>query len=351
MRNIKPRLTFLLFIIVMSAAPVAWGQIPNLPPPALPAPPDQPAPDAASGGTAAVVPHPKPEPPLPPVNISARLEPVQVPRDETARLIITIEYTRRASDQSPPLDFEFPDPPKGERLSLIGNSFTASTTLEGATVTITRDYTYEFRADQEGETKVGAVAVKYFRIGSTNKSDLKTQDLPLTVTRPKLKLSRLAKNPLAIAGLVAVLLASGAGLAWPVVKARRQKAVVAAAPVKTAHDFARERLLEIDRLRMAGEHERFVAAVAQEIDRFIAMVMGVKARPGSAERQEAVASTLGSGWSARLAAANHLADQVKFAGHKPTGPEMDEIMNAARKLVDEAEHTTAAGVANNQGSN
>lgn len=338
MGNMKRRLTILSFMILVSAALIARGQMPSLPPPSLPALPDQPpAPDAAPGGTAAVVPPPKPEPPLPSVNISARLEQTQVPRDETDRLIITIEYTRRASDQSAPLDFEFPDPPKGEGLSLIGNSFTAATTLEGATVTITRDYTYEFRAEKEGETKIGAVAVKYFRIGSTNKADLKTQDLPLTVTRPKLKLSRLAKNPFAIAGLVAVLLAAGVGLAWPAVKARRRKAEVAAVPVKTAYDLARERLLEVDRLRMAGEHESFVAAVAQEIDRFIAMVMGVKARPGSAERQEAVASALGSDWSSRLADASHLADQVKFAGHKPTGPEMDEIMSAARRLVEDSE--------------
>jgi hypothetical protein len=307
----------------------------------MPAP--QPGATVLPGGTAAPAAPPVPEPPLPAVKISAKVDRVEVQRDDTVSLIITLEYERPASDDTAPLDFEFPDPPKADGLTLFANSLEAATELEGGNTRVRRDYTYQFRADKEGPTRIGAVAVKYFRIGSMNKASLATLEIPVTVTKPRLKLGALAKNPVAIVVLGLIILAAAVALLWSPLKSR-WKRPVGAAPVRSVYELARDRLREADRLRMAGDYDRFLGAVLRELDRFIGEVLGVKARPGTAERIEAVAKLLGEEWRGRLTELQRFADQVKFAGREPSGPEMDQAMAAAKLIVDEAER----GLAGNQ---
>lgn len=312
----------------------------RLPPPDLGAPPKA-APAAASGGTASAAPK-VPARPLPSVTISARVEQTSVPRDETVRLLIEMEWEDTAAEPSPPLDFEFPDPPSAEGLTLFANSFRAQTELSGNAVKIKRLYTYEFHAEREGDVRIGEVSVNYSWIGSEDKAVLMTQAIPVTITGPAIKPGRLSRHPVFIAGLVLVALGSVFMLAWPWIKSKR-KSEDEAEPERSVHEIARERLREADKLRMAGDYDSFLMSLSHEVARYLEEALEVKARATSPDRiAKALAEKFGEEWKGRITEFEKLCNKVKFAGHKPDGSEMDMAMKTAKALVAEGERRSPA---------
>ncbi len=314
---------------------------PKLPPPKLPAPKASPgagvpAPGAQSGDTAA------PRVPPPPVTIKAALEQAEVGRGENLAMTITLTFLESVRAPAPPLIFEFPDPPKAEGLVLVGNSYTAEKEFKSNVVQVKRVYTYEFRAEQEGETEIGPVKVVYYRAGSEEREERETQPLPALVTKPPLRLSRVFKHPAALVVLAFIALAATVGLAWPRLRARKIEET-SQAPVKTPHELARERLKEIDRLRMGGEYQAFFQALSAEVRRYLGDVMGMKIGPSS--KPARAVEPLGQEWPDRMRDLERLSDQVKFAGKIPTADEMDLAMNTALRLVREGERRDAGAPA------
>lgn len=319
-----------LIWLTVTAGPALAQQGANLPPPRLekaqPPPAAGPTPDAQD--QAAQV----PQIPPPVVSISARMENTKVPREQTARLVIALTWEEPADKPVAPLDFEFPDPPQAEGLTLFGNSFRSTTELSGATVRVRREYTYEFRADREGGTEIGPVEVKYFRIGSEDKATIKTQPLPLEVIKPPLRMGRTARRPAFIVVLSVLVAAVAAALIWPWLKKRRAPRIEA--PIKTVHEIMRERLREIDRLRMSGDCQGYLTALSSELSRYLFEAGALKKRAASAsERARAVAEDLGESWRGRIEEFDRVCDQVKFAGRKPLGAEMDACMETVEMLV------------------
>ncbi len=275
--------------------------------------------------------------PLPPVSITARVEDPEVPRGGTARLLVELAWEEPAGEAAAPLDFEFPDPPSAEGLALYANSFNSSTRLSGSTVHYTRVHTFDFRADQEGQARISPVKVEYMRTGSDDVRELETGELPLAVTEPRPGPGKLASNPAAIAGITLVLLAAAVALAWPVIKGRRGKKL-AVEPVLSVHDQMRERLGQVDRLRMAGDYTQFLVALSKEVAAYMQKALGVKARAVPAQRIETeVAQKLGTGMAERVTELFETCNQVKFAARKPSVEHMDRAMETARALVAEAE--------------
>lgn len=334
-------------------AGVVLGQgMPNLPPPRLQPPPSAPpAAGPAAGSTAPATGGPvsgstaaapaAPSKPLPVVTISAQVDRPQVPRDETVKLMITLTWTQPAAEPSQPLDFEFPNPPAAEGLTLFANSFNSTTELSGHTVSVQRAYTYEFRAEKEGKTEIKPVSLNYLRIGEKEKKALATQALPVTVTKPALHLRALTRNPAALAALAAVIVIALAALAWPWIKARRAPKPEAA-PLVSPHELARNRLREVDRLRMGGDYEQFLLLLSAEVNRYLEDALKVRARGVSGDKlAAAVAEKFGPEWRERMLELHKLWDKVKFAGYQPNTREMDQALDTAKALVAEGERSGA----------
>jgi hypothetical protein len=311
---------------------------PPLGPPPVTAPVPSPPASPQTGSTADADQAPAvPELPLPPVTISAKVDRPLVPQKARVNYIVTITWDQAATVEEYPLDFEFPEPPAAEGMVLYANSFKAVTELTGSRVRVTRTYTYEFYADQQGATEIKPAVVKYFRLGSKTKSELKTQALPLTVTRPEIRIAEVVRNPIFII-IAAVLLA--AGIAVGVVRslrARRERKA-AAVPVRSPQEIAAERLAAADRLRMAGDYVEFLRALAVEMRRYSEDALGVKARGQSLTALgPLLAEKLGEEWKGRLAEFEKLGDKVKFAGYEPKSAELDAAMMTAKDLVAEGE--------------
>jgi hypothetical protein len=338
--------------IVLMSALAGWGRLAagqdysKLPPPNLGPPPNPTAPPTAppaplpgatapqAGSTAAAA---LPALPLPPVTISAEVDQPRVPQKERVNYIVTITWEQAATTEEYPLDFEFPDPPAAEGLVLIGNRFKAVTDLSGSAVKIIRTYTYEFYAEKIGATEIKPVAVKYFRIGTSSKSELKTQAIPLEVVRPSINVADVVRHPAAIVVLAVLALVVIVLVVRGTLVARRQ-AKAAAVPVRSPHEIARERLAAADRLRMAGDYVEFLRALAAEIRRYSEAALGVKAHGLSLSAiGPAVADRLGEEWKGRLDEFDKLSDKVKFAGYEPKTAELDAAMTTAKALVAEGE--------------
>ncbi|HUT55517.1 MAG TPA: BatD family protein [bacterium] len=331
-------LTAACALLAASLAPAA--DFPELPPPPLqqnrPAPPAAPGPATApaAGDTAAPA---APYRPLPSVTISARVDQPSVAQDQTVDLIVTLTWEEPASQPALPLDFEFPEPPSADGLTLFANSFHSETTLSGDKVKVSREYTYEFHADKAGASEIKPVAIKYFYIGSRDQAELKTQVIPVTVTPERLTAAKLTANPAVKIGLGLAALACVAGLGWLWIKARRieEKSVE---PERTRHEIARERLKEADRLRMAGDVGAFLKALTAEMKHYCEDVLEIKARSQSRDAlAAAVAGKLGGEWRSKIIALEKLADEVKFAGREPRGAELDQAMETLKGLVAEGE--------------
>lgn len=335
---------FLVLFLFWWSGGVAFSQaVPPLPPPRLDQPPGGSAPGAippspvsgatpSAGGTAG---QPVPGRPLPVVSISAELSQPTVPREGTVNLIITLSFEQSATEPSLPLDFEFPNPPFAEGLTLFGNSFRSETELSGNRVEVKRIYTYSFRGEKEGGTEIKPVSINYFWMGSPEKKTISTQSLPVTVTRPAFRLGGFLRHPAVMAVLGVALAAAVAALAWPWFKSRR---VSAEKEEKPPAERARERLREADRRRMAGEYAEFLFALSAELGRCLEEGLGIKVRPGSPEKAaEAVAEKLGEEWRERILEFHKLSDKVKFAGYRPETPELDRAMETLKQLVAEVE--------------
>ncbi len=345
-RSSRHILLLITLLAAQLAGAAAMGQM-ELPPPNLGSPPargdkDHPQVSGNSGqapGDSAQIPFKPP----PEVSVSARLDRTHVPRDESLSLIITLEWTESALEVNPPLEFDFPDPPSGEGLTLFANRLYSVTELKKNSVTVTRTYEYEFRADVEGETKVGPVSIAYKRTGSEEARDLETQPLPVTVTAPRLRLGKAVKSGPGLAVIIVALVAAVAGLVVSIVRARRKKleAERPVAPEKTVHDEAAEGLLAADRLRMAGRNDEYMNAVQAAVKRYVRDAFGKRARTADEEKLAAlVASRLGEEWNEGLADFFRVAGEVRFSGREPTREEMDKVMAFARSLVARAKAET-----------
>jgi hypothetical protein len=265
------------------------------------------------------------------------VERAQVAQDQSVEFVVTLKWDESADAEAAPLDFEFPDPPSADGLTLFANSFRSETALENGKVKVERVYTYEFHADKTGSTEIKPVTVKYYYIGSQDKAELKTLSIPVTVTPERLTLAKLMAHPAFKAALAALALLCAAGLAWLWIRSRRKEKSVTE-PTKTRHEIARERLRDADRLRMAGDYGAFLKALSAEMKRYCEDAMEIKARALSRGRlAEAVAEKLGEEWKARVEDMEKLADEVKFAGYEPRSAELDRAMETVKGMVAEGE--------------
>jgi len=320
----------ILGVLMVSSAAAAQ---PALPPPDL---------GGGKSGTGAPAPAAgdtvQPVKPPPQVTISAQVSSANVSRDDIVTLIIKLTWQETAQETAPPLDFDFPQPPSAEGLTLFGNSFRSETTLLGNMVEVTRTYLYEFRADQEGPTEIGAVTVNYGRAGSELSHTIQTQPIPVTVTKPGFAPGALVRKPAAMAIIVLVMAAAAAGLVIPALRKRRAEKKAEPELQKSAYDIARERIKQVDRLRMAGDYRDFLVRLSKELIRYLDTMMDARVSSMSSQGvAETVGAELGGKWKERMTEFLDLCDRVKFGGYLATGPELDEAMHTASDLIEEME--------------
>jgi len=275
--------------------------------------------------------------PLPPIAISVEIDKPRLPRDDTLSMTVSLTWESPAAWLAFPIDFEFPEPPRAPGLTLYASGSRTVTELAGDTVKVAASYTFKFIADQVMETEVGPITVLCSRPGSPDQLTLSAPALPVTVTQPAFNLFRLIGRSGLQLILVLVMLAAAAGLVYPRLKERRRSRFAPAEPERPPLEASRERLREVDRLRMAGDYQGYFRALDHELARGLSEFAGLKVRGRPAEKAaEDLAREFGEQWRERYLEFEKTADRVKFAGHEPEPAELDRAMQTARELIERA---------------
>ncbi len=301
-----------------------------------------PAPNLGEGGEAA------PAVPLSPgvipeVKISTSVDTVQVPQKKTLRLTLELGWDKRPNPEDPDkgtceLDFDFPEPPQAEGLVAVGNSMRTVTEIKGQVQRVSREYIYEYLAQEQGQTEITPVTVAYRRVGSDEDLELKAGAIPIVVLPPKAGLRDMLSGQwpkLVIAGvLLCAVLALIATTLW---ERRKGKVKVKDEPEEvelSLEEQALTMLQENDTYRIAGRYPDYFLGISRLVQDYIAKRYGIRTQgQTSGKIAGLLKEKIGQEQAERLRSLLLLCDKVKFAGHNPSPIEMDQAFEDAKGII------------------
>lgn len=305
------------------AVPAQPGR-PQLPPPNLGPPPSGPAPTL----------NPSPGE-MPVVTISARLKQTEVHARDSFSYTITVSWEKKPGGQTAELEFDFPDPPRGEGIRVIGNSFKASATAEGGSVQVVREYTYELVADQEGRLTLGATTVVYRRRGGGDENRLETHPLEITVLKPRLRLAEVIRPRRAKLILAGVLVVAVAGWVVLVIRDRRKKPAPVPAVAETLEQSYLRQLKENEAHRIAGHYTEYFQGLAGLLKGYLRERYGIRTQGQTTDKiAEALKAAADPERADAVRGVLALCDRVKFAGAQPSPAEMDRAYEVVKQWLE-----------------
>jgi len=242
------------FLPALLAAFVAAAPAPIFPAdPALPAVPALPASPAVP--VSFVLPR-----------ISARLDRTEVAVGETVALTVEVSWEGEAADPA----FEFPSPPDCHLLTVESSDQESAGERSATGWRQARRYHYRLRAREEGEGRIGYVAVAYRRAGEDEIHTLKSEPLDIVVSS--------SRAPLRMAFPAALALILIAGAAVILRRARKRKIQRGPAAVPAGEDWkaeALENLARAKRLSVEGDQAGVSRALFQSLSLCLEKRFGV----------------------------------------------------------------------------
>jgi hypothetical protein len=251
--------------------------------------------------------------------VSARLEPEEVIRGETATLTVWATWTGQASD----LVFSRPSPPILRGLAVIGSSQRGVAYREGTILRQVREFLFTLRGEAEGPGRVGPVTLTYRR-PEGEESSAATEPISVSIISPEVAESSSGLPFPAVAGLALVAaVAIGLYLHWMVRRYQNKSNELIDNYVKNLESETLRELEGVRKHRVEGEPEKYCAGVRSVLLRYLERKSALSSPP---QGREALASAeIPPEVKTELAESFRQLDELRFGGVRDQIGEVDEI--------------------------
>ncbi|MBN2054018.1 hypothetical protein JW905_03810 [bacterium] len=256
------------------------------------------------------------------ISLSASLDRQAVPLNQSFQLVVRLEW-RGAADA---FHCAPPHLESGDQLHVVQSATATSTSLQGGEPVSTITYRFTIRPLRQGVVGLPALAVRYGVDPADLNRVITAPPLDITVTAPVVS----ARLPMPW-WLAMAVPAAGIGIAAGVLSARRRRR---SRPAPEPAEQPADRLDTLRSLRDMEEVNEYVLAVGALVAAHLhalAGSSGVELNRGLLDKLPA--GVLDDESRMELLVCMELVDQVKYAGRRPGGLEIDRVEAMARRML------------------
>ncbi len=269
--------------------------------------------------------------------VSARLEPEEVIREETAVLTVWAAWTGQATD----LVFSRPAPPILRGLALIGSSQRGVAYREGDTLRQVREFIFTLRGEAEGPGRVGPVTLTYRRPAG-EESSVATKPIPVFIISPQAAESSSGLPFPAVAGLaLTAAVVIGLYLHWMIRRYQNKSNELIDNYVENIESETLRELEGARKHRVEGEPEKYCSGVRSVLLRYLKRKSALSSPPPG---REALASVeIPPEVKTELAESFRQLDELRFGGVRDQIGEVDEIYRRIEIILKNLKKVTDSG--------